>query len=36
MRVITAMASMNPATVKRPGRKPARNSFEMLVSVKRP
>ena len=36
MRVMIAIASMKPATVRIPGRKPARNSVEMLVSVNRP
>ena len=33
---MTAIVSMNPATVSSPGMNPARNSFEMLVSVNRP
>ena len=36
IRVITAIVSMKLATVRIPGRKPARNSCEMLVSVNRP
>ncbi len=35
-RVTTEIAAMKPATVSSPGMMPARNSAEMLVSVKSP